>query len=603
MTEVAIATAAAHAQVRSAAPGDGEFQAQCLSVLVRYSAGLRFQMHTIAVVIAGVGLAGGVPWPAVLAWLLATITVREVRAAALLRLDRDAQRPILARMRTTAAWTLALGAAYGASSLFMLRMDTAFDAILTMILMSLSAGAVSTTFTNVPAFIAFAAGIAVPLAALWTLTGKGLGLAMAVLILMFAGVQVRFARQNMQMFETSWRMRLENAELLRALSEERARLAQARDMAVAADLSKSRFLAAASHDLRQPLQSLSLNSGALSRLPMSDESREIAAEMGVSIEALRRMLDQLLDVSQLDAGAVLPEMRPIQLPRLLEGLCQRFRTAAHAKQLTLDWRCAADVVVMSDAQMLQRVLSNLIDNALKFTRQGGVSLSAEPAPDGVHVVVADTGCGIDPAYQARVFEDLLQLGNPQRDRALGHGLGLGIVRRLSRLLGIEVSIESQLGAGSRFSLRLPRAGDAAALVSDPLPAYPALVARRILVLDDDASVRSAYAKALTGLGSVVHAAATPTRALDLLAAYEFDVALVDFRLAGPLDGIDVVREMRARQPALAALIVSADSSESLRSRAAEAGVPMLRKPVTDTLLASSIHHVMADAARRRSESA
>jgi CheY-like chemotaxis protein len=116
-------------------------------------------------------------------------------------------------------------------------------------------------------------------------------------------------------------------------------------------------------------------------------------------------------------------------------------------------------------------------------------------------------------------------------------------------------------------------------------------------------VRSAYAKALTGLGSVVHAAATPTRALDLLAAYEFDVALVDFRLAGPLDGIDVVREMRARQPALAALIVSADSSESLRSRAAEAGVPMLRKPVTDTLLASSIHHVMADAARRRSESA
>ncbi len=578
---------------------DEAFDRERLSVLVGYSAALRFQMTTIALVIGAIAHAGGAPLILVLVWLAATILVRETRAASLLRLNRGAA-PIAERLRRTTGWTLALGAAYGASSIFMMHTDRAFDAILTMILMSLSAGAVSTTFTLVPALVAFAAGIALPLCALWILGGGDwLDWTVAGLVVLFFGVQVRFAQQNMRMFADSYRMRLENTKLLSDLTAERARLAAARDTAVAADLSKSRFLAAASHDLRQPLQSLALNSGALSRMAMSEPSREIANDIGVGIDALRRMLDALLDISQLEAGAVAPDLRPISVERLLEGLCLRQRPAAQAKGLALNWQAEPGATAFSDAQMLQRVLANLLDNALKFTERGSIELGARRVGERVELSVRDTGRGIDETDQALVFEDLTQLHNPRRDRALGHGLGLGIVRRLCRLLGIEVGVESRLGEGTCFALRVPISAEASAPVMESAPSQPGLVARRVLVLDDDEAVRSAYRAALSSMGCEVSVAANLRQAEAALDTAGIEVALVDFRLADDMNGLEAVARLRQRRPGLAALIVSADTSAALRELAAQEGVPMLRKPVTDALLATAINNALADAAAAR----
>lgn len=574
-------------------PVEGDtFDERRLQVLVSFSSSLRWPMVSIAVVMACVAWAGGGSRPLIVAWLLTTVLVRELRAARLLRLRTDTAHPVPQRLKEASLWTLLLGSAYGAVALFMPELDTASAAILTMVLMSLSAGAVSTTFTVVPAFVAFAAGISAPTALMWFFMGGWTGWAIAALVLMFLNVQVKFARQNMQLFEESYAMRLENQVLFQQLSEDRAQLAKARDAAVQADLSKSRFLASASHDLRQPLQSLVLNSGALSRMPIEGETRAISAEIGEGIEVLRQMLDAFLDVSTLDAGAVSPNFRTIPLERLLDGICASFRPAAQSRDLLLTHDCASTLSVTTDAELLRRLLVNLVDNAIKFTVKGSITLSARQDGDRVVLTVSDTGTGISPVDRDRVFEDLTQLNNPHRNRASGHGLGLGIVRRLARLLGIEYEMDSQPGVGTRFHLRLPLADPAAAVVSKVVGVHPGLVAKRLLVLDDDADVRTSYAHALTSLGCQVVCTSSVEEALAALSAHAPEVALVDYRLGDACNGVQAIERMRSLRPALAAVIVSADMSSVLREEAARAGVTVLRKPVTDATLAATINEAL-----------
>ncbi|RYY63219.1 MAG: HAMP domain-containing histidine kinase [Comamonadaceae bacterium] len=289
---------------------------------------------------------------------------------------------------------------------------------------------------------------------MWAITGTWLGTGVSVLVVMFFGVQIRFARRNLRTFEESFRIRLENVELARRLAAEREELALARDAAVRADLAKSQFLASASHDLRQPLQAMSLNMGELSRLQARAEATEIARDVRASIDDLRSMLDGLLDVSKLDAGTVRVELRAVQLGRLVEGVCQSFRPSAVARGLALEVSCPPGLAVRTDPELLRRILANLVDNALKFTEQGAVRVMVREEGMGAIVEVRDTGRGIAPESQARVFDDLVQLGNPERNSVHGHGLGMGIVRRLAVLLDIPLRLESEVGQGTAFFLRL-----------------------------------------------------------------------------------------------------------------------------------------------------
>lgn len=569
-----------------------------LKDLADFSHSLRVPMMSTALVITGLVWQGGAPWGAALAWCVLVSVVREYQVAALQRLV-DAPRPATERMRQAALNKLPLGLVHGGSALFMFTIKPEIGALLTMILMSLSAGAVSTTFMVPRGYLAYAAAVSVPVAVAWLATGTWIGSAVCVLVLMFFGVQMRFARQNMHMYQESYRMRLENLELLQALSEERRRLAMARDVAVEADISKSRFLASASHDLRQPLQSLSLNSGALARMPLEGEARAIGAEIGQGIEALRQMLDTLLDVSKLDAGAVTPTLQRLPLHRVVDGLCSRLQSSARAKGITLDCKCPDDLTVLSDPDLLRRVLSNVLDNAMKFTAVGGVSLTAVPDGHLVRLTVADTGPGIDPAERHRVFEDLVQLNNPQRDRVLGFGLGLGIVRRLSQMLSIRYELASEVGRGTQFHLWLPLGSSDVAVIAESPAVLPALIARRLLVLDDDASVRLAYGHMLASHGCQFQCAATLEEALEALDRLRPEVAVVDFRLAGTLNGLQSILRLREAAPGLPAVIVSADTSTSMRDEAAQLQVPVLRKPVTDAALAAAVNEALHDAASRR----
>ncbi|MFT3717109.1 ATP-binding protein [Pseudorhodoferax sp.] len=578
-------------------PAADDFARKQVRDLAEFSAGVRVPTVATGLVISGLAWTGGVHWAIVLAWLVAVVVVKEIQVRAMPQLVQ-ADLPTEERLRRAVRSKLPVGIVHGGSALFMLALGQERDALLTMILMSWSAGAVATTFMVPRAYAIYAASYALPTAAMWFLSGTWIGWSVGTLALMFFGVQLRYARINYRMYLESYRMRLENLELLRDLSEQRQRLAQARDAAMEADLAKSRFLASASHDLRQPLQSLSLNSGALSRLPLAGEAQAISADMRQSIEVLRQMLDGLLDVSKLDAGEVKPTMRRFALQRVLEGLCARFQSAARAKGLQLQAHCAEDLQVMSDADLLGRLLSNLIDNAIKFTAAGGITLSAGVEADAVRLTVADTGPGIDPGDRYRIFDDLVQLGNPQRDRVMGTGLGLGIVRRIATTLSIRYEVESGDGQGTRFHLWLPLEHGDGAVIGDQHAVLPTLVARRVLVLDDDAAVRDAYRRLLDGHGCQCACAASLQEALGLLDGLEPEIALVDYRLPGGRDGLQAIEGLRASRPGLAAVIVSADTSVAMRERAAQMAVPVLRKPVTDVVLATAVNEALLASDRR-----
>ncbi|CAN7552107.1 hybrid sensor histidine kinase/response regulator [Pseudorhodoferax sp. LjRoot39] len=563
-----------------------------LQTITEFSSKLRWQIFAAVLMIAAMGVVGGLPWPYPVAWAVAVTVAREWRLALFRRLVAQVERPVAERLRQAGWSTLLLGCLHGASAGFMFWMDTAESAILTMVSMSQAAGSASASYTIRPVSIGFQAGVVVPSALVWALQPHWWSWAIAALLLMLLGVQFRFSEQNRRVFEEAFRIRTQNTVLLEQLSHEREQLAEARDAAVRADLSKSRFLAAASHDLRQPMQSLALNSGTLTRMQLEGETRAIAQEISEGIEVLRQMLDGLLDISQLDAGAVRPHLQQIPLKRFLENVCERLRPSVHAKSLTLCCECEDGVFVTSDVEMLRRIVSNLLDNALKFTEQGSIGARASLLDkDRIRLTVWDTGRGLDDQDQERVFEDFAQVGNPQRDRRRGHGLGLGIVRRLARLTGIRYAVESRVGEGTRVHLDMPAAGGAEPVVGGSSHALPAMIARRVLVVDDDAAVLSAYRHALASLGCKVHAVSTVEAACAVVAKEPVEVAVVDYRL-DDTDGLQTVRRLREHRPGLPAVLVSADSSPEMLAAALQLGMPCLRKPVTDASLAQAINEAL-----------
>ncbi|MDQ0023793.1 signal transduction histidine kinase [Variovorax paradoxus] len=569
-----------------------ELDERRLQVVAEQAVGLRWQILLTAVVVAAI-VWRDVPAPWVLAWFAAVIASREWRAAALARMAADRARPIAERLRATVYWNVLIGACNGSAALFMARLDPTLDAVLTMILVSWGAGAVSTSATVMPAFLAYAALLFAPTAVMWLAAGGWLGWGVGALVLMFFGVQTRFARRNLETFEESFGIRAENQALATSLEFERAQLAIARDQAVRANNDKSRFLAGASHDLRQPLQAMALNVGALRHVAMAPDARAIVEVVDSSLEQLRAMLDALLDVSKLDAGVVVAQPQRVRIDRLLTAVMASFGAAASARGVGLRADCPIGLEVRTDPDLLRRMLANLVDNAIKFSPAGGqveVRIRSREAPDAskdeVELTVQDSGPGIAPENHRLVFEDLVQLQAQGAGAApaAGHGLGLGIVRRMAELLGVPVELESSLGAGACFRLRLPRAAPLGADGSEGEGATApwSLAGRCVLVLEDDPMVRGAYLNALGAMGCRVLSAATLDEALGQVG--EPDAVVVDCRLGGGVSGFDAAERLRARrsaEPALPIVMVTADTDPAVVEAARRQALPLLRKPVDD----------------------
>ncbi|TAG04728.1 MAG: hybrid sensor histidine kinase/response regulator [Betaproteobacteria bacterium] len=412
---------------------------------------------------------------------------------------------------------------------------------------------------------------------------------------------------------------------LRAAEFEQVRLAELHALLEAANADKSRFLAAASHDLRQPVHAIGLFADTLVGHVEAGETRDMVMRIQQSMRAMNGMLSELLDISNLNAGTTRASVSAVSITGVLLHLDNEFGATARARGLELRLS-APDAWVQSDPVLLQRILQNLVANALAYTERGGVLVTARIRGDGLAIDVWDTGIGIEPGHLPRIFDEFYQIGNVSRDRRKGMGLGLAIVRRLVDLLGHTLEVNTKPGRGTRFRVRVPLAEPVNAVLGDTPTALLNLSGKIALVVDDEPDVRDSMAAALSSRGCTVIAAGNAAEAIALLdqtpismpsvllpppggegwgeggrtrSKFELiahtlspnpsppgggaqgpDFAVMDYRLESQT-GLAALAEIRAHLGChLPALIVTGDTSASDLSRFAATGEAWLIKPVT-----------------------
>jgi signal transduction histidine kinase/CheY-like chemotaxis protein len=422
-------------------------------------------------------------------------------------------------------------------------------------------------------FRAFLLGAMGPIVAVSLVEDSPIYFLRLLAVAIFFGMALLAGRSGNRYMVDSITMRYENIELLRDLKRQADELDRA-------NAAKTRFLAAASHDLRQPMQAISLLVESLQGRATPDPAAgRIVQSMRTSIAAMSALLNEILDISKLDAGTVKPQPSVFPVARVLDRLRSSFSHTAAQDALTLRVRpCAA--TVETDEVLLYRVLVNLTNNALRYTRAGGVLIGCRPRGDALSIEVWDTGVGIPNDKLKEIFREFHQLANPQRDREQGLGLGLAIVERTAQLLGLRLEVRSRLGRGSVFSLTVPRGDPARMRRTEPAAPIDALEGFTVLVVENERDIRAALTLLLEGWKCRVASVASGTevdRALAELGAPP-DAVIADYGLGGE-NGIQVMDRLRRDHPSVAGILVSGDVSREALMQADLAGYPMLHKPV------------------------
>lgn len=418
-----------------------------------------------------------------------------------------------------------------------------------------------------------------PLTLLMLLSGSSLLLVSGVVLVIFILCMLLFGVQSQAQAARSVELRFENLELVQRLQVESEALRLAREEAEQANLDKSRFLAAASHDLRQPLHALGLFLDALERTPLDVRQREMLGNAAAVSGSARNMLNTLLDYSRLEAGVVEPRPRNFRVQSLFSRLERELGPQADAKQLV--YRCReTSLAAYSDPDLVELVLRNLISNSLRYTERGGVLISCRRRGNQVYLEVWDTGIGIAPEEQASVFHEFYQVGNPERDRRKGLGLGLAIVKGLCATLQAQLELRSRLGGGSMFRLILPAA--VGGIVSEPLVdqvPFRGFGGLRVLVVDDDEAVRMAMCELLESWSCHCQAADSVDTALEACQTLP-QLLVLDYRLRDHQTGADVMAALRERFGRLPpTFIITGDTAPDRIREAHDTGAFLLQKPV------------------------
>ncbi len=348
--------------------------------------------------------------------------------------------------------------------------------------------------------------------------------------------------------------------------------------AEAAQQSKTRFLAAVSHDVLQPLNAARLFASALRETTDHNERTHLAERVDTALRAAEDLLDGLLDVSRLDAGALLPERVHFNAAELLHELAAQY--APSARGLALRVHASAGVFVCTDRRLLRRALQNFLANALRYTREGGVLLGLRHRGQQIELQVWDTGPGIPGHHLNQIFEEFRRFDQPGIGDERGLGLGLSICQRIARTLDHPLLVQSRVGHGSMFSIRVPVGMATQQPISRDIVAVPdALDGLRVLCVDNDPDILDGMRALLIRWKATALIASTVDEALQLMSENP-DVALVDYHLHDRLDGIGVIVELRRRAKRdLPAALLTGDGSDALKQAAREHGCAVLTKPV------------------------
>ena len=380
--------------------------------------------------------------------------------------------------------------------------------------------------------------------------------------------------------------------LQQSINEATLDIRNSKEKAERANLAKSKFLAAASHDLRQPLHALGLFASALNDRIKSPEERMLVENINQSVRSLEELFNALLDISRLDAGIIQPKFKHFWIKELMDRLFAEFKAQALRKGLKIRFE-GEDVVIYSDLTLLETMLRNLIGNAIRYTQRGEVKVLWSIDGYQVCIEVHDTGMGIPDKDKEHIFHEFLQLGNPERDRTKGLGLGLAIVRRLSRLLKCTISLQSTVGSGSVFQLNLPLGDaslieDGSSLVMQQLENESAML---VLVIDDESSIRVAMTALLKTWGHDVVAVCSLSEALQATKRAP-DAIIADYRLINEQTGIEAIQGVQqfwGRK--IPSLIVTGDTVPELLQEAQSSGYAFMHKPVNSAKLRAFLRSV------------
>lgn len=537
------------------------------------------------------GLWGVVAHGALITWAAAMATALVARALLFVVYRHIGGESPSVRWGT--AFTLgsaASGILWGAAGVWLFPPHSlAYQLFVLFVLMGMGAGAIASLTTFMPAFYAFLPASLLPIGAMLLQRNDPIHVALGIMTFAYIVGLSFFARAINKTFVESLALRFENIELVQALSAER-------DAAERANVAKSKFLAAASHDLRQPLQALVLFTSALEERITYPDVRKIVGNIKSSVQALEQLFNALLDISRLDAGVLVPAVRHFPVHDLCRRLADEYATEAQAKGLLLI--CApCDLVVVSDPALLERVLRNFISNAVRYTCSGSVLIACTAVDASVRIDVVDTGIGIAADQQRAIFNEFYQIDNPERDRTKGLGLGLAIVDRIARLLGHTVSVDSVLGRGSRFSIEVPR-GEPTCVVAQAVVAEPALTelaGMRVLVIDDEATLREGMRTLLEQWGCQVTLAASVDEALMRVRAMALppQALIVDYRLREGRTGAAVIDRLQGEIGTdVPALIITGDTAPERLREARASGYQLVHKPVQPAMLRAFLRNAL-----------
>jgi signal transduction histidine kinase len=520
-------------------------------------------------------------------WIAVMVThtsVRLVLRAAFLRRDppdgewkRWADRFMVGALAGALTW--------GIGSLWLLapgHLDLQLLVVATLI--AVIYGTISAFGSYLPAFFVLFLPAFLPVVGWFIAQGDIVHYAIAGMFLAWIPTVGALARRYSRSLEEALRLRFVNAALVDDLTAQKA-------IAEQASLAKSRFLASASHDLRQPVHALGMFVGALRGHRLEERSVTLIDQVDASVAALDGLFTSLLDISRLDAGGVQNRPADIAVQPLLDRVCRDLAAEAEAKGIDL-MLAPTRVAVRSDPLLLERVMRNLIGNAVRYTEQGAVLVGVRRHGRDIRLEVWDTGPGIAPEQCEAVFEEFFQVANPDRDRTKGLGLGLPIVRRLTDIMGHSMEMQSELGRGTVFRVLAPQVARAA-IEDEAERTLAAPTVGVVLAIDDEQAIRAAMRELLTSWGHEVIAVGDGAAALKAVAdGARPDLIICDFRLRAGESGIAVIGALRKTLGEVPAILLTGDTAPENLRLAMASGYPLLHKPLAHARLRAAVGNLI-----------
>lgn len=483
----------------------------------------------------------------------------------------------------------AAGLLWGIGSIIFFPDDSLeYQLFILVVLVGMGAGSVSSLTTYLPAFFAYFPVSLLPIGIRLVTVGDPIHLSLGIMVMAYVLALCYFGMNINRALVDSLKLRFENIELVEQLRRQK-------DEAEQANLSKTKFLAAASHDLRQPLHALSLFTSVLDESIQYPKVRRVVDQIKASVAALQTLFNALLDISRLEAGVMRVEKTDFRVAPMLRRLENDFSPQAREKGLDIRW-AQCDYVIHSDEALVEQILRNYLANAIRYTEEGLVDVGCKAQEHSLLISVRDTGVGIPEEERDAIFREFHQLNNPARDRSKGLGLGLAIVQRTATLLGHPIHVESEPGRGSCFSVRIERAQGVRPAAESPAQTDHLATATRaslIVIIDDEESVLEGTQRLLSLWGCEALTARDSREAIKQLREHQKppDGIIADYRLQDET-GIDAIRAIKSVfGESIPALIVTGDIATDRLREVNNSGYQVVHKPAPPAKLRSFLRNV------------